>query len=129
MSKTKLFQAATRGKYRFPYRGLLSIEDLWDVSLEGLDAIYKTLNSELKKSSEESLLSMKTKSDEDLENKIEIVKYIVSVKLAEREAAINATLKSEKRKKIQEIIAAKQDEDLRSASIEDLQKMLDDLTD
>ena len=48
--------------------------------------VFKVLNAEVKKSEEESLLNTKSKEDEELSNKIEIVKYIVGVKLAEKEA-------------------------------------------
>lgn len=31
-----LFEIASREKYRFPYKGLISVEDLWDLTLPGL---------------------------------------------------------------------------------------------
>lgn len=127
MKNTNLFEVAARGKYRFPYKGLVSVEDLWDISLEGLDSIFKTLNKEVKVAEEESLLNTKSEADEILSNKIEIVKYIVSVKLAEREARHNESVKAEKRQKILEIMAAKQNEALHNSSIEELEKMLEDL--
>ena len=65
-----LFEVATRRKYRFPYRGLVAVEDLWDLRTAELDAIFKTLNAEAKKVSEESLLELKTKEDEELSDKI-----------------------------------------------------------
>ena len=79
-----LFEVATRRKYRFPYRGLVAVEDLWDLRTAELDAIFKTLNAETKKVSEESLLELKTKEDEELSDKIAIVRHIVSVKLEEQ---------------------------------------------
>ena len=127
MNGTSLFEIATRGKYRFPYKGQVSVEDLWDISLEGLDSIYKTLNTEMKKFSEESLLEKKTVEDMVLANKIEIVKYIVSVKIAERDALMVARAKAERRRKIEGILAEKQEAALYSASEEELRKMLEDL--
>lgn len=127
MTNTKLFETATRGKYRFPYKGLVSVEDLWDISLEGLDSIYKTLNTELKKVNEDSLLEPKTTGSEKLSNMIEIVKYIVGVKIAERDARLDDLVRKEQKQKILEAIDAKKNENLRNASLEDLQKMLDDL--
>ena len=35
----ELFEIATRKKYRFPYKGLISVEDLWDLSMRELVAI------------------------------------------------------------------------------------------
>lgn len=72
---TNMFEIATRNKFRFPFKGVISTEDLWDLSVESLDNVFKTLNSEMKKTKEESLLSTKSKDDEVLELKIEIVKH------------------------------------------------------
>lgn len=127
MSNANLFEVATKNKMRFPYRGSISVEDLWDLSLTALDSVFKTLNAQVKQSKEESLLSTKSKEDEVLENQIEIVKYIVSVKLSEKAAREDALEKKEKKQKIMQIMATKQDEALQNASMEDLQKMLNEL--
>lgn len=124
-----IFEYATRNKVRFSFRGLISVEDLWDLSLTNLDAIYKDLKKQSKQSEEESLLNIKTQEDELLSVQIEIVKYIVSVKLAEKEAREKASAKKAQKQKIMSIIAAKQDEALQNSSIDDLQKMLDELGD
>lgn len=122
-----IFEYATRNKVRFSFRGLISVEDLWDLSLTNLDSIYKELNKQSKQSEEESLLNIKTQEDELLNVQIEIVKHIVSVKLAEKEAREKASAKKAQKQKIMSIIAAKQDEALQNSSIDDLQKMLDEL--
>lgn len=127
MSNVNMFEVATRNKMRFPYKGQISVEDMWDLSLSALDSVFKALNSQMKQVKEESLLSTKSKADETLELQIEIVKYIVSVKLAEKEAREKAVEKSVQRQKIMEIMAKKQDESLESASMEDLQEMLAEL--
>ena len=123
----KMFEIATRTKMRFPFRGQISAEDLWDLSVRDLDSIFKTLNAQVKKSQEESLLATKTKEDETLSIQIEIVKHIVKTKLDEAETAKQSKELKEKKQKIMEIIAAKQDESLHNASIEDLQAMLENL--
>lgn len=127
MKDMNLFEAATRMKLRFPFKGLVNVEDLWDLNLVNLDTIFKNLNSQMKKSQEESLLGEKTKEDETLEIQIEIVKYIVNVKLTEKEMAENAAIKKEQKQKIMKIIADKKDEALQNASVDELQKMLDEL--
>ena len=99
----------------------------WDLSLTNLDSVFKTLNAEVKKSEEESLLNAKTKEDEELTNKIEIIKYIVNKKLAEKEARENEKKNKEKRQRILEIKAKRQDEALENMSDEDLDKLLADL--
>lgn len=93
MEAGKLFETATRNKMRFPFRGMISVEDLWDLSLTNLDSVFKTLNAEAKKSEEESLLETKSKENEELSNKIEIVKYIVNIKLEEKKTRENARKK------------------------------------
>lgn len=114
-------------KLRFPFKGMVSTEDLFDLQPTDLDKIFKTLNAQIKTASEESLLTTKTKEDEILRVKIEIVKYIVAVKLEEANARLLAKERREKKQKIMEIMSAKQDADLAGKSIDELQKMLDDL--
>lgn len=127
MAVENIFEYATRNKVRFSFRGLISVEDLWDLSLTNLDSIYKELNKQSKQSEEESLLNIKTQEDELLNVQIEIVKHIVSVKLAEKEAREKASVKKAQKQKIMSIMAAKQDEALQNSSIDELQKMLDEL--
>ena len=129
MTVENIFEFASRNKVRFPFKGMISVEDLWDLSLTNLDSIYKTLNKQVKQSEEESLLSTKASVDTELEVQIAIVKHIVSVKLAEREAAEKAFAKKAQKQKIMSIIATKQDEALQNSSIDDLKKMLDELGD
>lgn len=129
MTVENIFEFAVRNKLRFPYKGLITAEDLFDLSLTNLDSIYKTLNKQVKQSEEESLLSTKASVDTELEVQIAIVKHIVSVKLAEKEAAEKASAKKAQKQKIMSIIATKQDEELQNSSIDDLKKMLDELGD
>ncbi len=128
MSLEKMFEVATRTKMRFPFRGVVSVEDLWDLSVQNLDHVFKELNAQKKQSNEESLLNTKTKEDETLLIQIEIVKYIVSVKLTEKEDRDKALVKKEQKQKIMSIISAKKDEALENSSIEDLTKMLEELS-
>jgi hypothetical protein len=123
----KMFEFALKNKVRFPYKGLVSVEDLFDLSARDLDSIFKTLNAQVKKSQEESLLATKTKEDETLAIQIEIVKYIVKTKLAEAETAKHSKELKDKKQKLMEMIAEKKDEALRNASVEELQAMLDNL--
>jgi len=122
-----MFEIATRQKFRFPYHGSISVEDLWDLTPANLDTVYKALNSQKKQTEEESLLSAKTAESSVLDLKINIVKHIVVTKLAEAEARKNAAEKKKQREKIAEIIAAKQDEALQGKSIEELTAMLNSM--
>ena len=129
MKEMNIFEYATREALRFPYKGMQSVEDLWKLSVRELDSIYKTLNKQVKQSEEESLLSTKVSVDTELEVQISIVKHIVSVKLAENEAAERASAKKAQKQKIMSIIATKENEALQNSSIDDLKKMLDELGD
>lgn len=129
MAVNNIFEYAVRNKIRFPFKGLISVEDLWDLSVANLDSIYKVLNKQIKDSEEESLLSAKTNVDTELEVQIAIVKHIVSVKLAEQVTREKAAAKKAQKQKIMSIIAAKEDEELQNSSVDDLRKMLDELDD
>lgn len=126
MSYEEMFIKASREKMRFSYKGVLTVEDLWDLPVTELDKIYKNLNAKAKESAEESLLSESTE-DETLNTQIEIIKYIVSVKLDERDKAKKAKERKEQKEKIMSIIASKQDEALQGKSIDELTKLLDEL--
>lgn len=122
-----LFEIATRNRYRFNYKGVMSVEDLWSLRVEDLDAIFKMLNRQKKTADEDSLLATKSAEDQDLANKIDIVRYIVSVKLAEAAERVSAAEKKAQRDKILEIVAKKKDKALEDMGIEDLMKKLEEL--
>ena len=124
MTNNELFINATRNNYQFSFRGMINVIDLWDLSLTNLDSVFKTLNAEVKKSEEESLLNTKSKEDEEISNKIEIVKYIVSVKLDEKKKREDAKKNAEMRQRLLEIKAKRQDAALENMSDEDLDKAL-----
>ena len=124
MNINELFIMATRRKFRFPFKGQVSVEDLWDMSVRDLDSVFKLLNSQIKQANEESLLTTKSKEDTILEAKIAIVKYIVQVKQDDAAQAQNQMVQAEKKRRIMEIIANKQDAALQNLSVEELQKML-----
>lgn len=127
MSDMNLFEIATRNDYQFPFRGMINIIDLWDLSLTNLDSVFKTLNAEAKKSEEESLLNTKSKKDEEISNKIEIVKYIVGVKLDEKKKKEDAKKNAEMKQRLLEIKDKRQDAALENMSDEDLDKALAEL--
>lgn len=122
-----LFEIATRNRYRFNYKGVMTVEDLWSLRVEDLDAIFKALNRQKKTADEDSLLAAKSAEDQDLANKIDIVRYIVSVKLAEAADRVSAAEKKAQRDKILEIVAKKKDKALEDMGIEDLMKKLEEL--
>lgn len=126
MSKN-MFEVATREKMRFPFKGMISVEDLWDLSVQNLDKVFKILNSQRKEAQEESLLNTKSSEDKRLDTQIEIVKYIVNVKLEEQAARVKDAENKEKKQKIMALMAKKDDEAMENMSKEELQKLLDEL--
>lgn len=122
-----LFEIATRNRYRFNYKGIMTVEDLWDLSVEVLDSIFKALNRQKKTADEDSLLATKSAEDTVLANKIELVKYIVSVKLTEAEQRKTAAANREQRDKILAIMAKKQDAKLESMDLAELEAELEKL--
>lgn len=122
-----IFTNASRKKYRFNYKGVITTEDLWDLSLKDLDSIYKSLRKQEKmEDEEESLLTTKTAADTELSEKIAIVKFIVQTKQEEAAAAMNAKVKADRRQEILAVIDRKKKAALDEMSIEDLSKMLED---
>lgn len=122
-----IFEYAVENKLRFPYKGNISTEDLYSLSVSELDTIYKTLKREAKRNGEESLLATKSNDDVALDTKIEIVKHIVEKKLAQVEARKTAASNKAKKDKILSILEEKQDAALKNMSEEDLRKMLETL--
>jgi hypothetical protein len=125
-----MFEKASRMKLRYQTnRGVISVEDLWDLSLESLDAIAISLNKKLKESQTESFIKTKTKDTTELELKFNIVKHIIDVKLSEAEARKNAAEKRAKKQKLMDLIAKKQDAELEGKSVDELMKELAALED
>ena len=129
MTNNELFINATRSNYQFPFRGMINVIDLWDLSLTNLDSVFKTLNAEAKKSEEESLLNTKSKEDEEISNKIEIVKYIVNVKLDEKKKREDAKKNAEMCHSLRMIFSRNtiKDAALENMSDEELDKALAEL--
>lgn len=123
----KMFEFATRSKMRFPFKGQISVEDLWDLRVEDLDTVFKSLNKQVKQTKEESLLSTKTTEDTILDTQIAIVKYIFDVKVQETNARLLEKERKEQKQKIMSILATKQEQELQNKSVEELQKMLNEI--
>lgn len=123
-----MFEQASRVKLRFKLsNGVVSTEDLWDLSLESLDSLARQLNKTIKDEEEISFIKEKSSANKLTELRFEIVKHIIAVKLAEREKAQDAAIKSERKQAILNILANKEDEYLQSMSKEDLLKELESL--
>lgn len=130
-----LFLKAVRNKFRFnTQRGLLSTEDLWDLPLTSrnnglsLDSIAISINSQLKELDTESFVKVtNNKQQQDLTDKLEILKFIIKTKQDELEDYKTKLEKSEKLAKLKEVLAKKEDESLINMSEEEIQKQIKEL--
>lgn len=127
MTTEKMFEKAMRKHVTFNFRGQISTEDLWDLSVEHLDSIYKGLKSKLKQASEESLLQEVTPEDEALNLQIEIVTYIVRTKQAEAAARLQAKEISAEEQEYLALLKKKQQQQKEELTEEQIQAKLDEL--
>lgn len=131
MTKTNTFstliEVAVRNRYRFNFKGSVTVEELFDLTVAELDYIFKGLNKELKQVEEESLLATKSKEDQVVENKIAIIKAIVEEKLTALEEAKNAQAKKAQEQQILALIEKKQQAALENLSESELQELLKNL--
>ena len=130
-----LFERAARLKLRFiTPQGNLSAEDLWDIplttnrtNLANLNDIAKGVSRELKAQGGEEFVNPVSKVDEELQLKLDIVKHVIQVRQAENEAARALSERREKKARLLELIAKKQDQQLEGQSLEELQAMAEAL--
>lgn len=134
MTELNIFEQALRTKLRFSTpRGLVTTEDLWDLPLSSaagkpnLDDVARDLYKQLKDENEVSFVQPAAEKNSSAKLGFEVVKHIISVKLAEREANRLAADKAAQKQKIMAIIAQKQDEALTGKSLEELTAMVDGL--
>lgn len=128
----KMFEIATRKQFRFDTpQGKLMVEDLWDLPLvttkqnrANLDDVARGLSAEVKaQESNESFVYVSKTKDNSAEVKFEIVKYIISVKLAEQNAEKEKIANKQQKEKLLEAIAQKESENLKSMSLDELRDM------
>lgn len=122
-----IFKYAARHALRFPYKGMVSVEDLFDLNTEELNAIYKTLKKQQKTDAGESLIKDKTNEDTQLEVKIAIVTEIFNDKQTATDKAKKAAVRKAQTQKILDIMNQKQNEALSNMTVEELQAQLDAL--
>lgn len=132
--KIDIFKFAAKNALRFPFRGNITVEDLFKLRMEDLNIIYKTLGSAYYRivgDDCESLIETdKTNSEEAQRLKIsmDIVKEIFNDKKEAFERAQKELEKRQKMQKIMSIMAQKEDDALMSKPLEELQKELDILS-
>lgn len=129
MTDKNLFKIATRRKMRFPStRGMLTAEQLYDLTLPDLDSTARAIHGDLKSLTEDSFVEIKPDPRNGLlTDALDLVKEVIADKLADKDRAEKRAKKSALRTILLAAAARKQDEALSSASLEDIQKQLAEL--
>ena len=126
-----MFEQASRQKLRFDtLKGLLSVEDLWDLPLTGpvsLDTIAIDLHRQTQADSNVSFVITDRKTDPSVQLRFEIVRHVIDVRLEEKKTADDAREASVKKQKLLAILARKEDAELEGASVDELRRMVAEL--
>lgn len=121
-----IFREATRLKLRFPYKGLISTEDLWDLGETQLDSIYRDLSAKQRELVGDGLINTNNAEGDTLALQMKVVEAVFEYKRTAAEDARNASIKKAKRQKVLAALAAKKDEELMNKSVEELEAMLEE---
>lgn len=130
-----VFEKASRQKLRFASaRGDLTVEDLWDLPLTSrngfdLNVVAQKANAEVKASGEESFVGESTPASATAVLKLEVVKSVIATKIAERDAEAARKDKRQKRDRLLELLANKEDAALQELTPDQIREQLAALDD
>ena len=120
-----MYKEAGQLKLRFQTnRGLLSVEQLWDLSLSELDSLAVALKKEHKESGKESFLVKKSSKDEIAKLRFDLALDVLNTKAKEVEQTTLAKENKEHNEKILALISEKQEGELKGKSVDELKAML-----
>lgn len=116
-----MFEKSSRMKLRFDANcGVISTEDLWDLTLGQLNTLAKRLNKEVKALEEEDFLNDLKPEDTILKLKFDLVLHILNTKKEEKRLSLESEEKKARKEKILAIVARKQDLAMESKTEEEL---------
>lgn len=122
------FEKATRLKLRFnTNKGVLSTEQLWDLSLSSLSEIAKDINkqrSEISADGELDFLDNENNIDPILELQFEIVKSVYKTLREEKEQEKDRLANKKHNERIMELIYRKENEEMEKLSVDELKAQL-----
>lgn len=119
------FKQASKEKLRFnTSKGLLTVEQLWDLSITDLDTLAVSLEEEHKHSGKKSFVVKRSVKDKVAKLRFEIALEILQSKVEEQEELTNAAEIKEHNAKIMRLIQDKKEGELAGKSVEELEKML-----
>lgn len=124
-----IFEQAVKQKLRFASdRGMLMVEQLYDLSLAVLDKVARSVNAELKSLTEESFVDLRPNPRKtELELQLEILKHVIKDKIEEKDEAEKRVERANKRRVLLQALESKENEELQSMSKEDILKQLESL--
>lgn len=120
-----MYKEAVKQKVRFnTNKGYLTVEQLFDLSVEELDSLAVALDAKYNESGKKSFLVKKSVKDKTAKLMLDVVVDVLNTKLEEQEAATTLRENKEHNEKILNLIAEKQDESLKGKSVKELEKLL-----
>ena len=119
------FKLASKLKLRIQTsKGLLSPEQLWDLSIDDLDALAVSLDNQHKDSGKKSFIGKSSEKDKTVKLRFDIVLEVLNTKSEDAQVASEALEIKQHNEKIISLIVDKQDESLKKKSVKQLQEML-----
>lgn len=119
-----IYKIATKEGYRFRTRvGMLILEQLWSLNLDQLNELAISLDTQQAQSTK-TFLKRVSSEDKETKIKLDIVVDIINTKQDEIENAQKESERRENNKKLMNLIAQKQDQELMGKSVEELEALL-----
>lgn len=120
-----MYKKALKMKLRFATnKGKLATEDLFDLSLTDLNSLAISLDKKLSETPRKSFISDIAPDTQEDELRFNIVKDVITLKLAERNAAQNAKAKAAEKAQLMEILHRKKNEALENLSVAEIEAKL-----
>lgn len=130
MELADMLERALRTRLRFYYKtGRIDLEDVYCLSPEELNTMAKDVSRRLREEGDEDFLTYKkkpSKTRDTLTLQLEILKRAISIKEEEQKKRDEARDRAEKRQRIMEALNEAETAELRSKSVDELRKMLED---
>lgn len=129
MELADMLERALRTRLRFDYKtGRIDLEDVYCLSPEELNTMAKDVSRRLREEGDEDFLTYKKKPSKTrtLTLQLEILKRAISIKEEEQKKRDEARDRAEKRQRIMEALNEAETAELRSKSVDELRKMLED---
>lgn len=130
-----MFEKASRLKLRFETsKGLLSVEDLWDLPVDSerdnvvtLNSIYRKITKRLKDEEGESLVTTRSKVTSNLILQADILKHIYNIKCEEQQSKKDKANRKAELKLLKQLKFEKTLDGLKALSDEELDKRMAEL--